>query len=798
MKSVVSSCPSRSFVILAGVLLLGALLRLLYLREIRGDPDFDHPAIDAGYHHYWARGIASGDWEPPEGRDDPQIYLHPFYRPPAYAYFLAAVYRVFGVGFLAPRLVQMALGLLAAVLAFFIGRRWFGETAGLVWSGLMAVYWIFIFYEGELVGESLSVILGLPLLWAIAAAGSGGRGLLRGAAAGVVFGLYALLRPNVLVFLPVSAAWLVWAVRRRGKSGAGGGESAGNPWSAVAGLALGTVLAISPATIRNYVVSGEFVPIAANAGLSIVVANNEFTDGTTHIIPGIGDVGEPFEYTRIVRQLERNLGRSLTHQEASNQLTKQALDFVLLHPGRFLTLLGRKALLFWGPYEIRNLKETHYARLSSPVLRRIPLNFPLVLALGVLGAILFFMKNSVARGTWHMARPSRAAPPASCHVSRATGNGYPPSGQFAVAVLLVLFIVFYFLSMVAFAAADRYRIPLIPFLLLFGALGLERIASCLREREWARALVAAALGAGLFTLFSLNPTGYRPSPEKWHYDRSLAYVEDGDWESAVREAERAIDCAPGYGEAYATMGVAHQKAGRLPEAIAAYEAALRIKPSARTEKNLADALFQSGRKAEGDEHYRRALTLDPSFGRIYCDLAQALSERGENAAAIAELNKALQVHPENAAAHNLLGTILLKLGREEEALGHYREAIRINPRFAAARYNLANLLSQRGKLSAAADEFAEAVRVKPDYTDALNNLGVTLTMLGRYDEAFASFRRAQSVAPDDPAAWFNMGIAHARRGEKAAAGECFEKVLALKPDYAPAAQALRMVRGGKI
>ncbi|MCX6348221.1 MAG: glycosyltransferase family 39 protein, partial [Candidatus Aureabacteria bacterium] len=494
--------------VLAAILLIGIALRLFYLGEIRGNPDFDHPAIDAGYHYYWARGITTGNWEAPEGRDDPQIYLHPFYRPPGYAYFLAAIYRLFGVGFLAPRLVQMLLGLLAAGGAYLIGKRWFGGAAGLIWSGLMAVYWIFIFYEGELAGESLSVLLGLPLLWAIAEAGEG-RGWARGLIAGVLFGLYALLRPNVLVFFPVAVGWIIWVAMRRPATGMGRTQGsplhfngAGGPddatespvrgaWITAAAAALGTALAIAPATIRNYVVSGEFVPIATNVGITVAVANNELTDGTTHIIPGIGDIGEPFEYPRIVRQLERNLGRSLTHQAAANYLVGLGVAFARDHPGKFWKLLGRKALLFWGPYEIRNLKETHYVRLNSPVLRSIPLNFPLVFALGVLGAALFFigwwgeekrrslaplapLARTIARAArWDDRSPSTGsgslgrrtmAEGQSDHSLLSTPYSRSSQRQFDIAVLLVLFIIMYFLSMVAFAAADRYRIPLIPFL----------------------------------------------------------------------------------------------------------------------------------------------------------------------------------------------------------------------------------------------------------------------------------------------------------------------------------------------
>ncbi|MCX6349647.1 MAG: tetratricopeptide repeat protein [Candidatus Aureabacteria bacterium] len=380
-------------------------------------------------------------------------------------------------------------------------------------------------------------------------------------------------------------------------------------------------------------------------------------------------------------------------------------------------------------------------------------------------------------------------------MQRVTCNGLPPSRQYEIAILLALFIVIYFLSMVPFAAADRYRIPLIPFLLLFGSLGIERLAEFVRGREWGKLALGAASGAALFGLFSLNPTGYRPAPEKWHYDRSLAFTEKGDWENAIAEARRALDYAPGYGEAYTTMGIAHQKAGRIEEAIGAYESSLRLKPSARTEKNLADAFFRAGREEEAEEHYRRAIALDPAFGQIRNDLAQALSARGRKDEAIAQLTEAIRLQPDNAAAHNALASILLELGRKEEASFHYREALRINPRYAIAHYNLGNVYSQEGKLHEAVSEFEAAVRIKPDYTDALNNLGVSLAMLGRYDDAFARYRQALSVNPADPAAYFNMGVTWARKGDSAEAERCLKKVLELAPDYAPAREALKALQG---
>ncbi|HPJ73062.1 MAG TPA: hypothetical protein PK636_10275, partial [bacterium] len=71
-------------ILLALVLAGGLGARLAYLAELRSTPEYRFPDMDAAYHDYWARGIATGRWLVTGGTEDPRIYLHPYYRPPAY------------------------------------------------------------------------------------------------------------------------------------------------------------------------------------------------------------------------------------------------------------------------------------------------------------------------------------------------------------------------------------------------------------------------------------------------------------------------------------------------------------------------------------------------------------------------------------------------------------------------------------------------------------------------------------------------------------------------------------------
>ena len=79
------------WLVLAAVLLVGLLLRVAYLRENLAKPEFTVPPIDAGFHDYWARALATGDWTPPHQFPDPQLSEHPYVRPPGYPYVLSLI-----------------------------------------------------------------------------------------------------------------------------------------------------------------------------------------------------------------------------------------------------------------------------------------------------------------------------------------------------------------------------------------------------------------------------------------------------------------------------------------------------------------------------------------------------------------------------------------------------------------------------------------------------------------------------------------------------------------------------------
>ncbi len=112
---------------------------------------------------------------------------------------------------------------------------------------------------------------------------------------------------------------------------------------------------------------------------------------------------------------------------------------------------------------------------------------------------------------------------------------------------------------------------------------------------------------------------------------------------------------PGNARAQLNLGVVLANAGRLPEAEACYEAALRIDPNyADAERDLGDALRGSGRSAEAITHYRRALRLQPDLAEAHNNLGAALGNQGRLAEAVIEFSEAVRLQPDYLEARRNL------------------------------------------------------------------------------------------------------------------------------------------------
>jgi hypothetical protein len=96
-----------------------------------------------------------------------------------------------------------------------------------------------------------------------------------------------------------------------------------------------------------------------------------------------------------------------------------------------------------------------------------------------------------------------------------------------------------------------------------------------------------------------------------------------------------------------------------------------------------------------------------------------LDKQGKHAEAIVELKKALEIDPNFGKAHLMLGVEYTVQNRHEEAIGEYRTAIGLrmdNVNMAIAHYNLGSEYRHKGMLKEAQREFKESLRLDPNFS----------------------------------------------------------------------------------
>jgi tetratricopeptide (TPR) repeat protein len=268
---------------------------------------------------------------------------------------------------------------------------------------------------------------------------------------------------------------------------------------------------------------------------------------------------------------------------------------------------------------------------------------------------------------------------------------------------------------------------------------------------------------------------------------ALTIARNRDYRSEVSIWADTVAKRPDSARAHNNLGHVLQAAGRLPEARAEHETALRLRPGyADAHLNLASVLGRLGMVDGALEHSHRAVQLEPQNANAHYNLGVAYREKGNVEAAIAAFEATLRVRPEFTEARNNVAILLLQTGKPAAAIAHSEAALRTNPNSIDARYNLACGLSMVGRSAEAAPLFQEVARVRPTRPDVQLNLGITLQQLGRVTEASDAYQALLRLDPNHAVAHFNLGNILLTTGKTAEALNHYEAALRSNPNFSDA------------
>jgi 4-amino-4-deoxy-L-arabinose transferase-like glycosyltransferase len=502
---------------IAGLLAVMAGLRTLYLAEFGSHvPE----SSDTAFFVEDARRIASGD-----------VFLagRSLVFNPLYAYFLGAIFAIFGEPTMPVLVIQFVLGIAGAWLLFSLAREQFGPLAALCTLGLTACYGMALLYEGQILDAFLSMLLPTVFLLQLRRAADS-KEPWRFFAGGLGLGLFALTRPNVLLFFPLAALWAYFV--------AGGRDAVRRGTVAAGALAAGAALVILPFTIRNWVQTGEPVLITPHGGINFYVGNNAAATGFFTPPEGLPPLPGALNL-EIPRQVaESETGRTgMSDAAVSDYWFGKGRSFIYEHPGRFATLLLRKARAFFNGYEVPSNVDYSLLREISTSLKVafVPIGF--VLPLGLLGMVIASSQD------WR--RHS----------------------------LFVLYFVAYAGSVIVFYVTARYRLPVVPVLLLYAGFALRHLFDVVAQPR-RLALFSVSLAA-LFALLN--------APLRLRFNE--AYLAH-------------------------SQGFTLEGLGRTQEAVARYQKALRLNPNlVLTHLQLARIYARGGDAGRAAPHYEAAERL---------------------------------------------------------------------------------------------------------------------------------------------------------------------------------------------
>lgn len=278
--------------------------------------------------------------------------------------------------------------------------------------------------------------------------------------------------------------------------------------------------------------------------------------------------------------------------------------------------------------------------------------------------------------------------------------------------------------------------------------------------------LAAVVAAGVLALWStLGRRGVIAFAALGVALGALTAQRNTDYRSAMGLWQDTIAKRPGNARAFGEFANTLFLAGRNPEALAAYEQALRLMPNyPKAHHNYAGALTVAGRLDEAATQLEIAIAQSPGLPDAYYGLGNVRREQHRTADAIACYESALKLRPGFAEAHNNLANLLAAGGRVDEALAHFAAAVRALPNFPDAEYNWGNVLANANRPAEAVPHYEAAVRLAPDFVAAHENLGVTLIMLRRTPEGIRELETALRLDPSRESARKNLEVARAQSG----------------------------------
>ncbi|MBU0519926.1 tetratricopeptide repeat protein, partial [bacterium] len=495
---------------------------------------------------------------------------------------------------------------------------------------------------------------------------------------GVLLGLAALARPNIIIFIPFFLGWMFFFQKTRTLR--------------ITLFLSGLLIVILPVTIRNYAVSGDLVLISSQGGVAFYMGNNAESTGFTGWVPGTSRDWWGEGKTQTDQIAEKESGESLQPSQISSYWFGRGFAEMSAKPGKWLQLFGKKIKYLFSGYEISDTEDIYYERKSSVLLSMLLWNGWLKFPYGLLVPLALF--------------------------------GFLLCFRWAQESHLLLFQLAYALSIVLYFVTARYRLPLVPIFAVWSAAGVNAALLQVKAKSFNKLIIPGiALLAGL-VLLNLNP-GIKKTGD--HLEAVIAlgtkYLDQGEHEKALASFQQALDLDSTAVRAANSAGVAAINSGRTAAAMSYFEQALRHDPYLKNARlNLARLQHGAGQLDQAVANLQIALQIDTTFGAAYAELGDIFFDTEKYPPAIELYELADQYGASDLKLLNRWAKALFIEKQIPAAIAVNQRLVKADPQNPMAHYNQGLFYLAADSLSQAEASFKRVLELDPGNNAAQKRL----------------------------------------------------------------------------
>lgn len=208
---------------------------------------------------------------------------------------------------------------------------------------------------------------------------------------------------------------------------------------------------------------------------------------------------------------------------------------------------------------------------------------------------------------------------------------------------------------------------------------------------------------------------------------------------------------PTSAEAYCERGRIFAQRNSCNNALADFEAAIRLEPTAAAFLGRASVYQRMQRWENALADCDRAVQIDPESAECYRERASCLESlycETESSAwldrAVADYTQAIRLDPAEDDYFCDRGVMYSDLGRYPEAIADFTEYIKRNPSSLAYQYR-GDAYLRSGQAAAALEDFNEAIKLDPDEAEGYALRAQSCRQLGDIEQADRDERRAREL-----------------------------------------------------